>query len=198
MYTEANKLYVHGCRGGTCIAYAIPYTGGSASGTRKKISTKCDVLDSPLSNGATNAYQRHRAFDIAIKYANVTTTLVAAGILDTTPVSSNFAVAVQTFSANTWSTSRIAGADAIATTELPLQEHLAATLSRHRDGPLTARELEVLLLVSRGQSNKSIADELVVSEHTVHRHVSNILAKLGQSSRAGAASHAISTGMLEP
>ena len=85
-----------------------------------------------------------------------------------------------------------------AAAALERTRHLAATLAQHPDGPLTARELEVLLLVSRGQSNKSIADELVVSEHTVHRHVSNILAKLGQSSRAGAASYAISAGMLEP
>ena len=73
---------------------------------------------------------------------------------------------------------------------------LAAAVVPHADGPLTPRELEVLRLVSRGQSNRVIADELVVSEHTVHRHMSNILAKLGQSSRAGAASYAISSGLL--
>jgi DNA-binding NarL/FixJ family response regulator len=45
-------------------------------------------------------------------------------------------------------------------------------------------------------SNHDIAAALVLSEHTVHRHVANILTKLGQSSRAGAASYALSTGLL--
>jgi ATP/maltotriose-dependent transcriptional regulator MalT len=52
--------------------------------------------------------------------------------------------------------------------------------------PLTAREVEVLRLVSTGTTNKAIAGELFVSERTVDRHVSNILAKLGVSSRSAA------------
>ena len=55
---------------------------------------------------------------------------------------------------------------------------------------LTPRELEVLRLVAAGWTNKAIASELVLSERTVERHVSNILAKLGVSSRAGATAHA--------
>ena len=54
---------------------------------------------------------------------------------------------------------------------------------------LTPRELEVLRLVAAGRTNKAIASELVLSERTVERHVSNILAKLGVSSRAGATAH---------
>jgi LuxR family transcriptional regulator, maltose regulon positive regulatory protein len=54
---------------------------------------------------------------------------------------------------------------------------------------LTAREVEVLALVADGLSNREVAERLVVSEHTVHRHVANIYAKLGVSSRAAAASH---------
>jgi ATP/maltotriose-dependent transcriptional regulator MalT len=45
--------------------------------------------------------------------------------------------------------------------------------------PLTKREREVLAFVAAGRSNREIADELVVSRHTVHRHVANILRKLG-------------------
>ena len=45
-------------------------------------------------------------------------------------------------------------------------------------------------------SNQEIAASLVLSEHTVHRHVANILTKLGQTSRTGAASHAIQAGLL--
>jgi DNA-binding CsgD family transcriptional regulator len=55
---------------------------------------------------------------------------------------------------------------------------------------LTAREVEVLLLVAAGKTNKSIAAELVLSERTVERHVSNIFAKLGVSSRAAATAFA--------
>jgi DNA-binding NarL/FixJ family response regulator len=55
---------------------------------------------------------------------------------------------------------------------------------------LTARELEVLRLVASGASNKAIAAELVLSEKTVERHLSNIFAKLGVSSRAAATAFA--------
>jgi DNA-binding CsgD family transcriptional regulator len=55
---------------------------------------------------------------------------------------------------------------------------------------LTPRELEVLRLVSSGKSNREIAAELVISEHTVTRHVQNIFAKLGVSSRSAATAFA--------
>jgi DNA-binding CsgD family transcriptional regulator len=55
---------------------------------------------------------------------------------------------------------------------------------------LTPRELDVLRLVASGRSNKQIATELVISEHTVARHVQNIFAKLDVSSRTAAASFA--------
>jgi DNA-binding NarL/FixJ family response regulator len=57
-------------------------------------------------------------------------------------------------------------------------------------GGLTARELEVLCLVATGRTNRSIAAELVLSEKTVARHVSNIFAKLDLSSRTAAAAYA--------
>lgn len=52
---------------------------------------------------------------------------------------------------------------------------------------LSARELEVLALVAEGLSNKQIAETLLISEHTVRRHVANILNKLHVSSRTAAA-----------
>ena len=61
---------------------------------------------------------------------------------------------------------------------------------------LTARELEVLRLVAAGNTNKAIANELVLSERTVDRHVSNIYAKLDVSSRAAATAHAYEHGLL--
>jgi DNA-binding NarL/FixJ family response regulator len=55
-------------------------------------------------------------------------------------------------------------------------------------GELSGRELEVLALVAEGLTNQQIAERLVLSEHTVNRHVANILGKLGLHSRAAAAS----------
>ena len=63
-------------------------------------------------------------------------------------------------------------------------------------GGLTARELEVLRLVATGQTNRAIAAELVLSERTVDRHVSNILTKLGVPSRAAATAWAYEHGLV--
>jgi ATP/maltotriose-dependent transcriptional regulator MalT len=62
-----------------------------------------------------------------------------------------------------------------------------STSDRHG---LTERELEVLRLVAAGKSNREIAGALVISEHTVARHLQNIYAKLGLSSRSGATAFA--------
>jgi DNA-binding CsgD family transcriptional regulator len=63
---------------------------------------------------------------------------------------------------------------------------------------LTARELEVLHLVAEGKSNRKIAAELVLSEHTVARHLQNIFAKLGVSSRTAASAFAWSEMTTRP
>jgi ATP/maltotriose-dependent transcriptional regulator MalT len=61
---------------------------------------------------------------------------------------------------------------------------------------LTAREAEVLRLVATGRSNRDIAAELVVSEHTVARHLNNIFAKLGVSSRTAATAFAFERDLI--
>jgi DNA-binding CsgD family transcriptional regulator len=62
-------------------------------------------------------------------------------------------------------------------------------------GGLSQREREVLRLVARGLSNRSIAGELGVSEFTIKRHVQNLLTKLGLPTRAAAASYAVRAGL---
>jgi len=63
-------------------------------------------------------------------------------------------------------------------------------------GPLSAREREVLRLVGAGLADGEIAAQLVVSPHTVHRHVANIRTKLGQPSRAAAVAYAARAGLI--
>jgi pimeloyl-ACP methyl ester carboxylesterase/DNA-binding CsgD family transcriptional regulator len=62
--------------------------------------------------------------------------------------------------------------------------------------PLSSRETEILRLVATGMSNREIATTLVLSEHTVHRHIANILRKLAQTTRAAAATQALRAGLI--
>jgi ATP/maltotriose-dependent transcriptional regulator MalT len=61
---------------------------------------------------------------------------------------------------------------------------------------LTSRELEVLRLVAAGNSNREISAALVVSEHTVARHLQNIFAKLDVSSRTAASAFAFAHDLI--
>jgi DNA-binding NarL/FixJ family response regulator len=61
---------------------------------------------------------------------------------------------------------------------------------------LTARELEVLRLLATGKSNREIAASLVISEHTVARHVQNIFTKIGVPSRTAAGAFAFEHDLL--
>jgi DNA-binding CsgD family transcriptional regulator len=76
--------------------------------------------------------------------------------------------------------------------------HAAALLQGGRASSrvLTDREVQVLRLVAAGKHNREIAGVLHLSEHTVARHIQNILAKLGVSSRAAATSSALKQGLL--
>jgi DNA-binding NarL/FixJ family response regulator len=53
----------------------------------------------------------------------------------------------------------------------------------------------VLRLLARGLSNREIADQLVISEHTVSRHLQNIFGKLGVGTRAAAGAYAFEHGL---
>ncbi|MGH3882440.1 MAG: response regulator transcription factor [Pseudonocardiaceae bacterium] len=61
---------------------------------------------------------------------------------------------------------------------------------------MTKRELQVLGLVARGKTNREIAADLVISEHTVARHLQNMFAKLDLSSRTAASAFAFEHGLL--
>lgn len=80
-----------------------------------------------------------------------------------------------------------------AAPDLAQLESLLLPTKRHG---LSRRELEVLQLVARGSTNHAIGTELGLSRRTVDRHVSNILTKLGVSSRAAAIAYAYEHGLL--
>lgn len=90
---------------------------------------------------------------------------------------------------------------AAAAGQVQLSPQAAARLMREvrapeSPEPLTDREMEVLHLLAQGQSNREIAQNLIIGEKTVKTHVSNILAKLGVPSRTQAALYAVRIGMV--
>ncbi len=99
----------------------------------------------------------------------------------------------------------IRGVFAVAKGETRLSQAIAsslvmATVREERDqamSDLTARELEVLSLIARGQDNTRISEELSISMGTVKNHVSNIYAKLDVNSRAEAVAWAWEHGIVE-
>lgn len=62
---------------------------------------------------------------------------------------------------------------------------------------LSDRELQVLRLVAAGRTNREVAGTLVLSEHTVRRHLQNIFVKLGVSSRTAAGAYAYEHGLVD-
>lgn len=67
---------------------------------------------------------------------------------------------------------------------------------RPRQGDLTGREHEILLMMDAGMSTSAMASRLVLSEHTVRGHVQNVLRKLGADSRLAALAAARRKGLL--
>jgi ATP/maltotriose-dependent transcriptional regulator MalT len=61
---------------------------------------------------------------------------------------------------------------------------------------LSSRERQVLTLIASGLSDHEVAEQLVLSPHTVHRHVANIRRKLGRGSRTAAVAEAARLGLL--
>ena len=101
------------------------------------------------------------------------------------------------------------GVRAVATGQSLLSQDITAKVlerfadltrrERERENDLLSeREKEVLGLVARGMTNREIAADLILSEHTVRNHISHILDKLSLSRRSQAAIYAVQHGLLEP
>jgi HD-GYP domain-containing protein (c-di-GMP phosphodiesterase class II) len=73
----------------------------------------------------------------------------------------------------------------------------AGARERARPGGLTARELEVLLLVARGASSRDVAERLVIAEKTARNHIERIYGKLGVSTRAETSLYAMRNGLID-
>ncbi len=78
----------------------------------------------------------------------------------------------------------------------PDVRRVATLLGEAPASPLSLREIEVLRVVARGGTNREVAGELVVSEHTVARHLSNIYTKLGVGSRSAATAWAYEHSLI--
>lgn len=93
--------------------------------------------------------------------------------------------AVMEFDSARWAFEKLGAEPDIARVET-----LAGKAAPQTTDGLTGREIEVLALVATGKTNREIAAELVISEKTVARHVSNIFIKVGVTSRAAATAYA--------
>ena len=71
-----------------------------------------------------------------------------------------------------------------------------ATSTPRPRGTITSREREVLRMVAQGLNDRRMAERLKLSEHTIHRHVSNILTKLDASSRSAAVARAMRDSLI--
>ncbi len=85
---------------------------------------------------------------------------------------------------------RLVFAEVGARPDLARLDELVRHLQPDVEGGLTAREVQVIRLVAAGQTNREIADALVISQKTVARHLSNVFTKLGLSNRAAATAYA--------
>lgn len=86
---------------------------------------------------------------------------------------------------------------ALSAVPVPLQNQRALLVELGLDSAvLSARQIDVLRLIASGLGDREVAGRLVISEHTVHRHVANIFTRLDCSTRAAAVSRATQLGLL--
>ena len=79
-----------------------------------------------------------------------------------------------------------------------VSSEVAAEIAEHAtDDALTPREVDVLCLVARGNANKAVAAQLLLTEETIKSHMRNILAKLGANDRTHAVAIAVKRGIID-
>ena len=143
----------------------------------------------PLLEDAVDRFDRCGApFETARARIELATSLVALG--RTEVAGQEAAAAVECLLA-------LGAAQEVARAQAILHTLTSTSLGRTPLAQVTPREREVLRRVAEGLTNRQIAERLVVSEHTVHRHVTNILRKLELPSRTAAAAHAVRVGLLD-
>ena len=144
-------------------------------------------LARPMLEDAVDGFERSSApYETARTRVELATTLLALGRTDVAEREASAAVELLL--------------DLGAPTEARRAQRLLVASSRIGESRLpgvTRREEDVLRLLAEGLTNRQIADRLVISEHTVHRHVANILRKLDLPSRTAAAAHAARSGLLD-
>ncbi len=91
---------------------------------------------------------------------------------------------------------RVVRAAAVGVSTLDARFAVALEQAKARYGHLTPRELEVLIRIARGQSNREIAADLGLSEETVKTHVAHLLAKLDVTDRTQASVFALRSGLV--
>ena len=141
---------------------------------------------------SANLFERnHTPFEAARSRLQLAHTLLALGRRDPATI----ALRAAGTSFEKLGAARYAAAARILLQELDLKPHgpIGPTAKL---GRLTPREIEVLRLVAQGLSDKESAVRLKLSEHTIHRHVGNILTKTGLPSRAAAVAQAARNGLL--
>lgn len=121
--------------------------------------------------------------DVAVRLAAAAAALRSVANLPGTPASRTERLLASTGLTETatkelWTAGSVLSSDAAVDLALTVPDMLAT-----RKPELTVRELEIAALITRGLSNKDIADELGISSATVARHIANIMAKLGFTSR---------------
>jgi DNA-binding NarL/FixJ family response regulator len=80
----------------------------------------------------------------------------------------------------------------------PVARHLLGQVRKPSQNALSGRELEILVMVARGATNKKVAAELFISQATVKTHLLHIFEKLGVNDRAAAVAAGYERGLLNP